>query len=358
VQSAKIDWRVRGGSFTQLGMSVDGSTYAATLPTQLDGAVLEYSVTVELSDGGHVRFPDNAADYYYQAYVGEVSRLWCADFEGGFAGWTHSTTPSEADEWEVGTPAGRGGDPSSAHGGVGALGIDLTHDGQYAAEMTTAVESPTIDLAGHTTGVHLQYYRWLRAEDGFFDRSTVRANGAEIWRSFASFRSADAQVHHLDKEWRFHDLDVSAQAAAGTIKLQFGLTSDGGLQAGGWTIDDVCLVVPAPPGPACGNGTVETGESCDDGNTTAGDGCAASCQTEPAGGDGGGGCSSTSSAPTGGSALGLLALGLIMPSARRRRHGGTGAPGTGRRPHRRGWRRPPHVLARDPASADTRAPCS
>jgi len=32
--------------------------------------------------------------------------------------------------------------------------------------------------------------------------------------------------------------------------------------------------------PVCGNSSVETGESCDDGNITAGDGCDATCQTE------------------------------------------------------------------------------
>lgn len=45
-----------------------------------------------------------------------------------------------------------------------------------------------------------------------------------------------------------------------------------------------------PPSPVCGNGTVEDGEQCDDGNTTSGDGCSSTCQTEvPAGGGGGGG---------------------------------------------------------------------
>lgn len=34
------------------------------------------------------------------------------------------------------------------------------------------------------------------------------------------------------------------------------------------------------PAAICGNGTVESGEQCDDGNTTPGDGCDASCQTE------------------------------------------------------------------------------
>ena len=38
-----------------------------------------------------------------------------------------------------------------------------------------------------------------------------------------------------------------------------------------------------PPTPVCGNSSVETGEQCDDGNTTAGDGCSATCQSEPGG---------------------------------------------------------------------------
>ncbi|WP_223748714.1 lamin tail domain-containing protein [Myxococcus sp. XM-1-1-1] len=48
-----------------------------------------------------------------------------------------------------------------------------------------------------------------------------------------------------------------------------------------------------PPSPVCGNGVVERGEACDDGNTTNGDGCESSCQPTPrpdagpGGGDGG-----------------------------------------------------------------------
>lgn len=36
-------------------------------------------------------------------------------------------------------------------------------------------------------------------------------------------------------------------------------------------------------GPVCGNGTVETDEQCDDGNTNSGDGCSSTCQTEALG---------------------------------------------------------------------------
>src|SRR3990172_2900972 len=41
-----------------------------------------------------------------------------------------------------------------------------------------------------------------------------------------------------------------------------------------------------PPGPVCGNGTLDPGEMCDDGNTVAGDGCAANCSREAYCGDG------------------------------------------------------------------------
>jgi cysteine-rich repeat protein len=36
----------------------------------------------------------------------------------------------------------------------------------------------------------------------------------------------------------------------------------------------------APPEPVCGNGMIEDGESCDDGNATGMDGCSATCQSE------------------------------------------------------------------------------
>lgn len=43
--------------------------------------------------------------------------------------------------------------------------------------------------------------------------------------------------------------------------------------------DLICSSISAP---VCGNGVVEFGEQCDDGNTTAGDGCSFSCQLEGA----------------------------------------------------------------------------
>ena len=49
------------------------------------------------------------------------------------------------------------------------------------------------------------------------------------------------------------------------------------------------LDVGVTDGPICGNNIIELPETCDDGNTVAGDGCSSTCSTEGGGGDGGGG---------------------------------------------------------------------
>jgi cysteine-rich repeat protein len=46
------------------------------------------------------------------------------------------------------------------------------------------------------------------------------------------------------------------------------------------TCRDNCGVAP-PAEPVCGNGALETGEQCDDGNAANGDGCSSTCRTEP-----------------------------------------------------------------------------
>jgi cysteine-rich repeat protein len=43
---------------------------------------------------------------------------------------------------------------------------------------------------------------------------------------------------------------------------------------------------PPPPPPSCGNGKLEQGEQCDDGNTVSGDGCSSTCTIEPVCGNG------------------------------------------------------------------------
>ncbi|MFN8545302.1 MAG: PQQ-dependent sugar dehydrogenase [Candidatus Binatia bacterium] len=71
----------------------------------------------------------------------------------------------------------------------------------------------------------------------------------------------------------------------GTQVVVFGSWSDGGTQ----THEVIAPAAPATftatfvTAPSCGNGTVDPGEQCDDGNSTAGDCCSPACQFETAG---------------------------------------------------------------------------
>jgi cysteine-rich repeat protein len=320
VSSATLTWRLRDSTTTtDVPLVATGTTYAAELPTAPDGSTLLFHVVIAFSDGSSVAFPANRADPDYQIYTGPVTTLQCFDFESGDQGWIHAGNPSNKDEWEVGAPEGLNGDPAAAHGGMNVLGIDLDHDGLYSPATSQSATSPPIDLKGFTN-VRLQYYRWLGTRDNKLDHATISANAIAVWTNYAS--PTMAAVSHIDREWRFHDLDLTPVLSAATnapLVLKFDLVSGRGGTLGGWTIDDVCVVGIGAPGPVCGNGMLETGEQCDDGNVINGDGCSAACQTEPepsiAPPEG---CCSTGRGGSGAIVLSLATLCLVLRRRRRR----------------------------------------
>lgn len=382
--TARIEWRLRSNPATsgQVPMTGSAGQFTGAIPSQDAGQVVQYQVVVTLLNGDSLAFPDNAADPWYELYVGDVEPIYCTDFESDPAadGWTHGLTsgePSEgADDWQWGTANGNStnGDPLEAFSGNQVFGNDLAlqpnFNGLYQADKVNFALSPEIDTSAYQ-GVRLQYRRWLNVEDGFFDQGTIYANDQMAWTNLDS----DGNVNHRDREWRFQDVDLTPFVQAGKIRIKYEIASDPGLELGGWTIDDFCIVgtalPPTPPGPGCGNGVLEgneecddgasnsdtapdacrsdcrpplcgdgvmdTGEACDDGNGTNADGCETSCQPTgvvPPGGnpgdpenpfevDDGCGCRVTGSRPAGssglpdGRALAAIAIGLAWA---RRRH--------------------------------------
>ncbi len=312
VTKAAIEWKKRDGQPNTVELVAAGNDYSGVIPTQPNGTIVQYKVTITLSDGSSISYPNNAADPFYEFYVGDVEKLRCFDFESGAADWTHGATPANRDEWQVGPPQGLGGDPKNAYAGTSVFGIDLQGDGMYRQSAMLWAESPDIDLQGHTN-VRLQYYRWLGVEDGFFDNANILVNGTKVWSNFASPMETMNGVDFVDKEWRFQDVDLSTQSSTGKVKLRFELASDQGLNYGGWTMDEVCVVA-AAPAPTCGNGTLDDGESCDDGNIDNGDGCQATC-TLP--GEDDTGCCSVGATPGGAALLSLFTVGMLIRRRRR-----------------------------------------
>ena len=246
IASAALTWHTETDpTTTTLELVLDRDAYAATIPAQPAGTVIRYQVTVTLTDGTRVQYPDNHGDPEYQLYDGPVVALQCFDFEAGAEGWTHGASPAENDEWQVGAPHGLAGDPAVAHGGTSVLGIDLDGDGFYAPSTQQWATSPPIDLHGHTDA-RLQYFRWLDVQNAPFDKASIKIDDAVLWKNHAVPPTAPLLAQgDSDREWRFHDLALPASAEP--ISLTFELDSNATFPFGGWTVDDVCVVVPQPP---------------------------------------------------------------------------------------------------------------
>ncbi len=344
IEGATVAWHHESGNQTDNFIDMQGgpTTFEAEIPAQSDGQVIRYRVEVRVGGNTTISFPANEADPYYQFFVGQVTPIFCTDFEidPNTQGWTHGLIegqPDEgADDWQWDTPNGtaQNGDPMNAYSGSYVFGNDLGHgnyNGLYQRNKTNYADSPIIDTSGYDN-VRLQYRRWLNSEDGHFDQGSIYANGQLAWTNHASPNENNAEVHHTDREWRFHDVDLAPFIGDdGTVQIRFQMASDGGLQMGGWTIDDFCIVSYEATGPSatCGNGTVEVGEACDDGNTAAGDGCDAICQPEETNdaddegsfrvADSGCGCVTAGGGARDRGPWLLLGLGLAAVALRRRR---------------------------------------
>ena len=179
-----------------------------------------------------------AGDNLYRFVVGIYNRIYFNDFEGATdEGWVHQLV-AQQDDWQRGIPAGKVEDPSSAYSGDKVWGNDLGpsgFNGSYASNVENWLESPVIDCSGQS-GVRLRFARWLTVEEGKFDQATIRVNGTEVW-------SNPQNGHLIDEIWTPVALDISSEAdGQSAVSVEWRLVSDGGLNLGGWNLDDVRVV--------------------------------------------------------------------------------------------------------------------
>ena len=124
--------------------------------------------------------------------------------------------------------------------------------------MVNVLRSGVIEVLD-TESIHLQFQRWLTVEDAWFDQAEVLVNGQVVWGNLRSDESTEeepARQQHLDLEWAFRSYDITDLVDEGTVEIEWRLTTDAGLQFGGWNIDDVRVIGAALPS--------ETGDDDDD----------------------------------------------------------------------------------------------
>ncbi|HUS28167.1 MAG TPA: hypothetical protein VMZ53_06645 [Kofleriaceae bacterium] len=283
VTHAYVTWKAGDGVASVFELTHDGDAWSGDIPEQPTGTVVSYSVDVQFDDGTSQVFPNNPADPLYQLMAGVPSQIWCERMDADPM-WTQSS--SEGIEWQWAAPIQNpsSGDPSFAKTGGSVLGTDITGDGRYRDSIATSILTPVVDVSRYQH-VHLQYWRWLTVEDARYDQATIFANDEPVWHNVFS---PTGTLDHVDREWRFHDIDVTPYVREGTMQITWGLTSDFNKELGGWTLDDACLVGLDHIG-SCGDSIVEEGEQCDDGGLDDDDGCNHLCILEPSAG--GGACS-------------------------------------------------------------------
>jgi len=232
ITSGEVHYTVDGGSEMILPMTnTVSTTWSAGIPGQVSPARLSYWITSDDSAGNTERFP---RDGELEFAVGVRTTIYFNDFEGATdENWTHAMLATQ-DDWQRGTPQGNSGDPGNAYSGTKCWANDLGNtgwNGLYQPNVNNYLDSPVIDCSGKN-GVTLRFARYLQVEEGIYDQARILVNGQMIYQN-------PSYGHTLDNGWDFVEYDISAIADNNpSVQVRFQLLTDGGLEYGGWNIDD------------------------------------------------------------------------------------------------------------------------
>lgn len=252
VTAVDLVYTVNGAGETVVPMGhVGGDTFEALIPGAGSPVTIAYQL-VAYDDAGGTEAAPEGLDARYDFFVGTKNVVYANDFEGATdEGWTHAQVATQ-DDWQRGAPAGKAGDPASAASGSNVWANDLGAsgwNGEYQPDVNNWLRSPQIDASG-ASGLVLEFARWLTVESAQYDQAQIWVGGQLVWEN-------DFLADTVDAAWTTEAIDVGAQADGNpAVEIEFRLLSDGGLEFGGWTLDDVQLVeygpAPAPPAPTFG----------------------------------------------------------------------------------------------------------
>ncbi len=239
VVSANLNFSLNGGSFVTIPMtSVGGGTWTGLIPAFPSPARYEWYIRGQDNLGNLDTFPAGAPGTVESFRVGVVNSFFFDNFDtAGDNGWTHALVQTQ-DDWQHQAPTGKTGsgwtDPATAFSGTKVWGNDLGpsgFNGAYQPNVINYLRSPTINLSA-ATGSTLSLQRWLTVEEGIYDQAIIRVNGVDVWTNPLS-------GHLIDTQWTPFELDISAQADGNPASVvEFRLETDGGLEFGGWNLDD------------------------------------------------------------------------------------------------------------------------
>ncbi len=218
--------------------------FEGMLPGIVSGSV-SYHLEADHSSNTTVRLPASGEFNYVvsTASTGTFTPFFSENFDVSANGWTTGRLSSSGTiDWARGVPAGRSGtvsgvawsDPSSANSNGSVYGTDLgtgINNGRYPNSISYYLRSPVINCSGRT-GVTLRFRRWLTVEEGIYDQAQIYCNGLLVWEN-------PANGNLVDTSWQNIELALPMADNNSAVTIEWRLTTDGGLNLGGWQIDDV-----------------------------------------------------------------------------------------------------------------------
>jgi PKD repeat protein len=174
---------------------------------------------------GNTGQDDNAGQRYHVG-TGQVVSVFGSTFDSD-PGWT--TTGS----WAFGAPTAACGDPLSPWSGYNVYGTGLA--ACYAANSTETLTTPLFTLPS-ATAIRLTFARWLRVEKGY-DFGDVLIGDGSKWTTVWSSRNLSNTLESL---WITEKIDLTGWMGS-TQRLRWSLTTDSGVNYGGWNLDDVAV---------------------------------------------------------------------------------------------------------------------
>jgi len=206
---------------------------------------------------------------------------------GGQAGSTISNGTTEGTGGTIG-PGGAGGASiggtgettgfggrSGTAGTAGSSGIG-GQTGSYPTCALIRMCDPTDQQVGGTCPPARECYSF---QQECFDATTVCMLPAGVHCSDLSCNPGDTETTGDDQDcWQNPNPCYTRQLCAHEIWCRYG--ADAGVSDAGLDTDAPSVGVDGRTMRTCGNGVLDPGEQCDDGNTKDGDGCSATCQFE------------------------------------------------------------------------------
>ncbi|MBL8900739.1 MAG: choice-of-anchor B family protein [Planctomycetes bacterium] len=233
-QSATLRWRVGGGSWQNAAMTPGSlvGEFVGAIPAISAPAEVEYGFVFQFAASTAAWPGDGSTGFQYR--IGQVRSLYLESFEGGWNGWTHGASFGQ-DDWEIGVPQGKNGDPSFAHSPTQCAGTDLgfgANDGRYSTNSTSFLQSPVVNV-GTRTDLKLRIRRWLAVEDASRDQARILVNGLPIYTNSTTSSIQDSAW--LDLSYPLNTVLGGAPSAV----FRFELQTDGAGNRAGWNLDDV-----------------------------------------------------------------------------------------------------------------------